>query len=371
MKNFNKKCPLTNCIPYDIIYGMKTLRLSAGTCLENKQDALQRRIREKIERNEYSDRLPTLRDLAAEHHVNYKTIRKALESLKQEGIISFYQRKGIIINENLSRCIGMVGGVREEANLFKEDYLAAVLGKIIPVIEQKRDYFSYQQKTPDTPFGLLFKNNTGVDALLILSPSEQDVEELKSFKTDIPVMIVGTTCNGGGQLNYIDSEHIEDSRLAVDYLAGKGHKRIAFICVPSPVQKLRLDGYRKALAEHGIPYDRSLVIVDYPYNRGIADKTVRMFSGKNSPTAIFGASCWALSEALETVGEEKRNSLDIIVYDDFDKFNLKRFGIRYAVVRQPLADIGRTAIQKLYELMDEPGKAPVQIRLKSQITHKT
>jgi len=351
------------------IYGMNTLEVPAGTRLESKQETLQCRIREKIERNEYHDRLPTLRDMAAEYRVNYKTIRKALESLNQAGIISLYQRKGIVINEHRSSCIGMVGGSREKAGLFKDAYLAAVLDDIIPAIEKNRDYFSYQQKTVGVPFERLFKNNTGVDALLLLSPSEKDIEELRSFRTQIPVLAVGVTGTAGAGFNYVDSDNIGDSRRAVEYLVEKGHTRIAFICVPSPIERLRLAGYKRALADYGIPYDKSLVIVDYPYENRLANETARLFSSSDSPTAVFGASCWALSESLETVGR-KIKSLDMIVYDDFEMYQLKRFGRPYAVIKQPLVDIGRTAIRKLYELMEETVKTPVQIRLKSRIVHQ-
>jgi len=69
---------------------------------------------------------------------------------------------------------------------------------------------------------------------------------------------------------YADDE--AGAASVTEHLIGQGCKRIAMLLGPKgfPLSESRLDGYRKALADHGIPFDRRLLAhVDFTYAKVI------------------------------------------------------------------------------------------------------
>lgn len=332
---------------------MEKIALKRGVKIENKHKHLSNIIYRKIINGEYGDCLPGLRKLAIEYNANIKTIRKALEPLEKEGIISFKQGSGIFIIGKPHRCIGIVGRMYEEP-FFKSPYFSGVFSHILPIIEGKGDFFSYQRKEEDISFTQMFKNTTSVDGLLIFAPLDRDIEQILAVKKKKPVIVVGSTYPDK-DINYIDSDNFRDSFKAVSFLIKRGHKKIAFIASPidSPTVKLRSKGYKEALKKAGIPYDLSLVITEFSDTVSFKNKIQDLYRGNNFPTAIFGANSTCTFKALEIIKEEKRELFDIlevIVYDNEEI--LKKFNIKGGVIIQPLAEIGKTAVKKLYELMD-------------------
>lgn len=332
---------------------MEKIILKRGFKIESKHENLSDIIYRKVMNGEYGDCLPGLRTLAVEYNVNIKTIRKALTPLEKQGLISFKQGSGIFVAGKPHRCIGIVGRMYEEP-FFKSVYFSGVFSHILPVIEERGDFFSYQRKNKNTSFTRMFKNNMAVDGLLIFAPLDRDINQILTLKKKKPVIVIGSTYPDK-DINYIDSDNFGDSFKSVSFLIKRGHKKIVFIAstTDSPTVKLRLKGYRVALEKAGIAYDSSLVITEFSNTPLFRDRVKNIYEKENFPTAIFGADATCTLKALEIIREEKgrlRNILEVIVYDNKDI--LKKFNIKGGVIIQPLEKIGEIAIQKLYELME-------------------
>ncbi len=330
-----------------------TVTLNKGSTLQNKQGQLSRLIYGKILNNQYSGRLPGLRDLAAEYGANIKTVRKSLEPLLESGVLSLEHGKGIFVVGNAHRCIGIVS-IGCESVFFKSTYFSSVFSSALPTIEGKGDFFSYQRKEVDVPYSEMFKNNTSVDGVLCFAPSDDDLEQLKELQKVVPVIVVGSDYSGKG-INFIDTDNFEASRNAVKILCQRGHRRISFIGNPLNLStsRLRLKGYMAALEEYGIAYDPSLVFSEYIDKNVHVGRMREVFLGKNPPTALFGASPNGTSKTLTILAEQSGNIsrlLEVIMYD-FDSL-IKTYGLKGGFVKQPLGEIGEMAINKLYALMD-------------------
>lgn len=80
----------------------------------------------------------------------------------------------------------------------------------------------------------------------------------------------------------------------VDYLCGLGHRRIAIITACEDdisIGRLRLNAYRQALLDHGIPYDPDLVFhmtKDDTYSFATGYKITKKFWKKDG---VFRAVC--------------------------------------------------------------------------------
>ncbi|MGW0817297.1 LacI family DNA-binding transcriptional regulator [Streptomyces viridiviolaceus] len=95
-------------------------------------------------------------------------------------------------------------------------------------------------------------------------------------QVELPVGLTETDCvlvncfAAGGGLPAVVPDEVAGGRQATRMLLAEGHRRIGFIntTTPSPAQDGRLEGYRGALAEAGVPFDPDLVIDAQPDQEG-------------------------------------------------------------------------------------------------------
>lgn len=100
-----------------------------------------------------------------------------------------------------------------------------------------------------------------VDALIISATHRKDARIEFLERARIPFITLGRSATGGSY-PWLDLDFFGVVNRAIDRLVAAGHRRIA-AAIPSNDINLGfvyLDGYRAALARHGIPYDPGLVI---------------------------------------------------------------------------------------------------------------
>jgi LacI family transcriptional regulator len=149
-------------------------------------------------------------------------------------------------------------------------------------------------------------------------------------------------------------DNFTGARDATAYLIGLGHTRIALIDGPAGLMTCieRHEGYRVALAEHGIPYRRSLVVPGDFTEDGGCEAAARVLRMKDRPTAIF-----ALNDlmAVGVVHEVRRHSLrvpDDVSVMGFDDLSFVRLiEPPLTTVSASMAQIGRAGMERLVELL--------------------
>lgn len=162
-------------------------------------------------------------------------------------------------------------------------------------------------------------------------------------------------------VNNTDAAH-----YAVSQLIGRGHARIAAITGPKTVfsAKERLVGYLRALSDHGILYDDTLVISeknDFATGYLGFDK---LMSLPVPPTAVF-TSNYDITMGLTTAAREQGlrlpEDLDIVGFDCGDICAMMRPPL--PVMQQPEEEIGKLAAQYLLQRMDGLDERPRITRL--------
>lgn len=144
-------------------------------------------------------------------------------------------------------------------------------------------------------------------------------------------------------------------RTAAEHLLGLGHTRLAVIAGPAQSMSAvaRLDGFRSACAQAGIPLAPELV-QQVGFNYEEAEHAAwTMLQHPDRPTALLASSdAQALGalQAARRVGLEVPRDLSIVSYDDTP-------AARWAsppltAVRQPLQEIGRRALHTVLRLHD-------------------
>jgi len=130
---------------------------------------------------------------------------------------------------------------------------------------------------------------------LVLTPPFSEtpavIETLQDLDVDY-VRIVSKTADVKDQDNCIQ---VDDSAAAFDitrHLIGLGHKRIGFLCGGEEhiSTHSRLDGYRLAMKEAGLPIDESLILKgEYSFDSGVQGAKA-LLGSDNPPSAIFASN---------------------------------------------------------------------------------
>lgn len=157
---------------------------------------------------------------------------------------------------------------------------------------------------------------------------------------------------------------------ATEYLINLGHTRIGFITgrMDLGCARDRLAGYGDALKAKRIKFDNTLVqIGTFNQPEGYACATA-LLSMANRPTAIIASNdimAFGVMEAARDCGLRVPDDLSIIGFDDIPQALMTH--PQLTTVRQPLHDMGRSAVQMLLKLIDNPDQPPKRVRLNTQL----
>ncbi len=165
---------------------------------------------------------------------------------------------------------------------------------------------------------------------------------------------------------HVQIDNSAAARSAVDHLIALGHRRIAHIAGPLPevMAMHRRDGYRAAMAAAGLPIPEGFEVRgDYLLESGEACATA-LFDLAEPPSAIFVANdemAYGAIHALRRLGLDVPGDVSVVGFDDL--YLSKAFYPPLTTVSQPRADIGRTAMSLLLNILsgDDDASAPAVV----------
>lgn len=221
---------------------------------------------------------------------------------------------------------------------------------------------------------LTFLLSTGIRGL-IYAPENLSSEEFAELTAlwSIPTvqmdrMIPGVECDA------VLVDNTDAAYHGVAHLIEKGHTRIAAITGPKSVfsAKERLVGYLRALSDHGLLYDDTLVISkrnDFATGyRGFE----ALMALESLPTAVFTAN-YDITMGLATAARERGcripEDLDIVGFDCGDIFAMMHPPL--PVMQQPEQEIGKLAAEYLLSRMGGNSEPPRTTRLQCKMVPDT
>ncbi len=180
---------------------------------------------------------------------------------------------------------------------------------------------------------------------------------------DIPVVLVDN------HIDNVDSVIIDNeggAYAATKHLIELGHRRIAFLCewLGDLSFAERFQGYKKALAEHGIPFDENLVAEGAPRQRGTGYVAAQRLLEKTIPTAIFAANDQVAMEAIRALRERGLRVPEDVAVVGFDNGDLALHAVPpLCTVHVYREEMGELAAHRLISLLRNPDLPPVHIRV--------
>ena len=142
-------------------------------------------------------------------------------------------------------------------------------------------------------------------------------------------------------------------RLATHHLIAHGHRRIAFLGseLRNPTTRLRLAGYRRAIAEGGLAADDSLVAVGAGTAQQGREAAERLLAGPQPPTAIFSSNMRSSLGLVPLLHSSNRTDVAVISFDDFPMADSLVPAV--TVIDHDPEVIGRAAAERLFRRLED------------------
>ena len=154
-------------------------------------------------------------------------------------------------------------------------------------------------------------------------------------------------------------------QVLVEHVIGRGHTRIGMVSGQPgfPTTRERVDGYRAALAAHGLEPDERLIASDTVSVEAAAHAAGGLLRLASRPSAIVAGNNLSMigtMRAVRAAGLRIPDELALAGFDDFEW--AESFEPQLTVMAQPCAAIGREAAALLARRIARPD-APTRVRL--------
>ena len=236
-----------------------------------------------------------------------------------------------------------------------------VLGKDYLFVLQQVDEMENELEV-----GARLANEKRLKGIIFMGGASRPKEELLR-RIDVPYVICTVDAVMPENMeNYgivaIDDE--AESYRMIDYLCRLGHRKIAIITAyahDTSIGKLRLDGYRRALADNGIECEESLVVhmpakgQVYTMKNGY-DQTMKLLQSGAKFTAIYAISdtlAIGACKAIFDYGLRVPDDISVVGCDGLDMARYYQPAI--TTIEQPLSAMALETSRILFELIREKG----------------
>ena len=295
--------------------------------------------------------LPPERALAAMLGVNRLTLKRALDDLKQQGIISQRQGRGTVICDPQNTCpiVGILGNV-QETNFISQDYYAGVLEGLDRELVRKHDgILCYRQKSKERPYAELFPG-IRLDVLVVAGIGMNERAAIQALgKYRVPTIVLGENF-GQEALNVVCADHFGAAKKGLEFLAQQGHERI--VCALPEINEnmwkvsymSRKDGYTAGMKRIG--QDAHIT-----FYCGSPNEFLSSLPKGQEPTAILILSANTGKELVHEMARKKMLNPERICVAGFeDGDELADLGVPYYAIQVPAVRIGEKAGKRVMQI---------------------
>jgi len=326
-------------------------------------------------------RVPSEAEIMKRYGVGRMTAHRALRLVAEEGLVVRVQGHGTYVAEHPAPALkavefvycgrrmgiytGLLAGIESRAH-----ELGFTLVLSGTDWDLKRALEHAERADAKKVYGVIYRP--------LESSTEYDLnrEVVRRYRDHrIPIVCVDSRVGLGEEESYVVSDNFAKARELTLELVRAGYRRIGFIAAPeSSTVRDRLAGYRQALEESGLKFDRKLVYevdVRQPKGKQVDEAVERVLSefvktGRmDSMFCICDYTALAMLSVCRRKFPELAQTFAIVGYDDLEFAH----DLELTTVRQPLRDEGRIAIDCLNRLM-KGEKGPFQIVLPGTVVRR-
>jgi LacI family transcriptional regulator len=194
-----------------------------------------------------------------------------------------------------------------------------------------------------------------VEGLVYCGPEAGgNIEAFEAVAAGLSVPLVFAHCTPAPGRAAVTIDNRTGVEQAVDHLVAGGRRRIGHISGPASWAEAqqRRDGWRRAMARHGLDTTGLLVEGDWTSRSGKSAFQLLHASAPDLDAVVAAndqTALGAMAKARE-IGFRMPHDLAVVGFDDID--DAEMFAPPLTSIRQPLAEAGRTAVALVMHLID-------------------
>lgn len=205
--------------------------------------------------------------------------------------------------------------------------------------------------------------------LLVGTPSDETVSQVRDLEPSIPVVIAGTREPRLPAVDGVANDDEAGARMATQHLLDLGHKRVAHIVGEGAVGQVRQAAFEAAMrASHR---HELTVAGDWTEDTGHR-VALQLLDRPDRPTAIFAANDLSAVGALaaaDELGLRVPEELSVIGYDNTVFARLRRLSL--TTVDAHIDEVGQLAGQLLLERIEDTDGSPGDTRVATRLLTPT
>ena len=196
-----------------------------------------------------------------------------------------------------------------------------------------------------------------VDGLILAAPRVED-RVISHAGRWAPIVVLNRSAPDDS-CDSVSNDNIAGAGLAVEHCAGLGHRRIALIEGGAGIAaRTRHEGYLRAMRRIGLA-DHILTAQGAHNEEGGRRGAQELLRTEPFPTAIFASNDLCAIGALDALEEAGLSIPDDVSLVGFDNTTLAALRhISLTSINQPGADMGRSAVERLWERIDGERTTP-------------
>jgi DNA-binding LacI/PurR family transcriptional regulator len=211
-----------------------------------------------------------------------------------------------------------------------------------------------------------------VDGALLVSLHDSDSLPARLLDSGLPLVVLGRPPRDS-QVSYVDADNRQGASAAVAHLVATGRRVIATITGPLDTAPGldRLEGYRDALADGGVPSDLTLEAVGGFTQDGGAAAMERLLAAHPDIDAVFAASDLMAAAALSVITGSGRSVPADVALVGFDDMAIAVSTTPHlSSVRQPIEEMGYEMARLLVESLTTTDSVPRRVILATQLIER-
>lgn len=278
-------------------------------------------------------------------------VRKAIEELDYHP--NLLARS---LSSKRSMNIGVTIPIIEKVLL--DNYIAQVLSGITDVAQQA----GYKiMLIPFDPFGrdanefAAWAQSKILDGLILIKTIIDDPRIPVLAKSGFPFVLLNHKLRDKN-VNFVDSRNVTGARIAVEYLAQKGHSKIA--CVTGLLNESngrdRLRGFKETMKKLKLDLREEWIIPGWFDQQAAYIESQQLFEENEPPSAIFACDDYMAIGIMKRIKEMGLQIPDDVAILGFDDIELSAYvNPPLTTIRQPLLQMGKESMQILLRIISK------------------
>ncbi|MEM6680677.1 MAG: LacI family DNA-binding transcriptional regulator [Pseudomonadota bacterium] len=222
-----------------------------------------------------------------------------------------------------------------------------------------------QDSTADELAGLNTLMQHGIDGL-IWCPAT-DVNTMKQAKKTLPVVVIDRQMHG---YDCVSSDYFQGGKRLAQCVLQQGHTKIGFISGPKHIESVqdRLAGFKAGLKGGG----RVVWTVQTPFAFTLNEAAQAKLRANTDASVIIGGNdmiAIAIVRYLDQLGQSVPQDISVTGFDNTPWSDLVTPAL--TTLRQPIPNLGQTAVSLLLERMQKPAGRKKKISLETEIVTRS